>query len=67
MSAYFGPFGCGNIHLIYAFVSLEAMTRREQSLALFHMIGKVFYNKSKIFIICTNNDVISSNSVPLLM
>ncbi|KAF8531511.1 Rad17 cell cycle checkpoint protein-domain-containing protein [Gautieria morchelliformis] len=26
---------------------LEAMTRREQSLALFHMLGKVLYNKRK--------------------
>jgi cell cycle checkpoint protein len=25
----------------------DAVTRREQSLALFHLLGKVFYNKSK--------------------
>ncbi|KAI0916087.1 hypothetical protein AcV7_007186 [Taiwanofungus camphoratus] len=28
-------------------VILEAVTRREQSLALFHLLGKVFYNKRK--------------------
>jgi cell cycle checkpoint protein len=28
-------------------VVLDAVTRREQSLALFHMMGKVLYNKSK--------------------
>jgi len=28
--------------------SLEAITRREQSLALFHMLGKVLYNKRKV-------------------
>ena len=26
-------------------VVLEAVTRREQSLALFHLLGKVLYNK----------------------
>ncbi|KAK0450286.1 Rad17 cell cycle checkpoint protein-domain-containing protein [Desarmillaria tabescens] len=30
-----------------AMVIMESVTRREQSLALFHLIGKVFYNKRK--------------------
>lgn len=34
-------------------VMLEAVTRREQSLALFHLLGKVMYNKSE------SNDVIT--------
>ena len=29
-----------------ASVILEAVTRREQSLALFHLLGKIMYNKS---------------------
>ena len=27
---------------------LEAVTRREQSLALFHLVGKILYNKRKL-------------------
>lgn len=30
-------------------VVLEAVTRREQSLALFHLLGKVLYNKRPSF------------------
>lgn len=30
-------------------VVLEAITRREQSLALFHLIGKVLYNKRAFY------------------
>ena len=32
-----------------ATVMLEAITRREQSLALFHLLGKIMYNKSLCF------------------
>ena len=38
-------------------VVLEAVTRREQSLALFHLLGKVLYNKRPFcpfFILSTN-------------
>ena len=30
-------------------IILEAVTRREQSLALFHLLGKVMYNKRMLF------------------
>ena len=33
-------------------VVLEAVTRREQSLALFHLIGKVMYNKRTCGLFC---------------
>lgn len=32
-----------------AAIVLEAVTRREQSLALFHLLGKVLYNKRKTY------------------
>lgn len=31
---------------------LEAITRREQSLALFHLLGKLMYNKRKHLVLC---------------
>jgi len=35
-------------------IVLEAVTRREQSLALFHLLGKVMYNKRMLFNHSTN-------------
>jgi len=34
---------------------MEAVTRREQSLALFHLLGKVLYNKSKSLRVSKDN------------
>ena len=44
-----------------ATVMLEAVTRREQSLALFHLLGKIMYNKRGSLLLC-----LSALSVSLL-
>ena len=39
---------------ISASLLLESVTRREQSLALFHLLGKIMYNKREY--VCCNTD-----------
>lgn len=39
-------------------VVLEAVTRREQSLALFHLLGKVLYNKRPFFFFLLSSQLI---------
>ena len=39
----------GGSSKLQAGVVMEAVTRREQSLALFHLLGKVLYNKRMLF------------------
>ena len=41
-------------------VVLEAVTRREQSLALFHLLGKVLYNKRSVILFLSSYNIASN-------
>lgn len=45
---------------------LEATTRREQSLALFHLIGKVLYNKRQYFTTVLNTFLMQFSQARLI-
>ena len=44
-------------------VVLEAVTRREQSLSLFHLLGKVLYNKRAFVLSLSFYDITTNSSL----